>query len=175
MHRLLYIFFFCVMLAAIASISAAYLLGPAAAKEPRLPDTMAQSNETNSTERNVALDKDLQNSNKLGFFDYADIEHGMRARVYLPESLGNWNVENPWRVAGKSLTKQLGLFVKVNFQSADHPKFYGLLRVVYDLQGYDCGVLFSKLAESDGLALEKYTDSECLSGEIIRDCTVFST
>lgn len=96
---------------------------------------------------------------KLGYFDYADPSHGMKARVLLPESLGAWAVENPWRDADKSLLKEPQVFVKANFQAERVPSFYGLVRVVYDLQGYDCGVVFTKLAALDGLALQRYSDT----------------
>jgi len=96
---------------------------------------------------------------KLGYFDYADEAGGLKARVFLPESLGQWAVENPWRDADKSLLKEPKIFVKANFQSIATPSFYGLLRVSYDLQGYDCGGLFAKLAQLDGLSLVKYSDT----------------
>jgi hypothetical protein len=94
---------------------------------------------------------------KLGFFDFSDSSHAIKARVYLPDSLGKWAVENPWRKANESLIKAPQVFVKVNFQSMLHPQFYGLLRVSYDLDGYDCGVIFSKLGELNNLQIKRYT------------------
>lgn len=101
-----------------------------------------------------------ESAEKLGFFDYQDATHDFKARVYLPESLGQWFVENPWRGADESLIPKPKLYVKANFQSKDVPKFHGLIRVVYDLDGTNCGVLFSRLGQSDGLSLEKYTASD---------------
>jgi hypothetical protein len=102
----------------------------------------------------------LQSSkNKLGYFDYTDTAGGIKARVFLPESMGEWAVENPWRDSEKSLLKEPQVFVKANFQSVAVPAFYGLVRVVLDLKGYDCGTVFTKLSELDGLTLQKYSDT----------------
>src|SRR5438105_700550 len=64
---------------------------------------------------NTPQTKESEQNQKLGYFDYADEAHGIRARVYLPEALGEWAVENPWRDSTKSLTKEPQIFVKVNF------------------------------------------------------------
>jgi hypothetical protein len=97
---------------------------------------------------------------KIESFEYNDPAHKMTARVQLPDSLGRWNVENPWREADKSLITQLGVFITVNFQSVDDPKVYGLVRTVFDLQGFDCATLFSKLDESDGLTVQAYSAAD---------------
>ncbi|WP_027556477.1 hypothetical protein [Bradyrhizobium sp. Cp5.3] len=93
----------------------------------------------------------------FGYFDFANEARDFRARVYLPESLGRWSVENPWRNATSSITQTPKVYVVAAFQATDVPQFRGFLRVAYDLQDADCGVLFSRLGQSNGLSLQKYT------------------
>jgi hypothetical protein len=96
----------------------------------------------------------------FGHFDFVDQAHDFRATVYLPESLGRWSVENPWRNATTSITQSPKVYVVAAFQATDIPQFRGLLRVAYDLQDADCGVVFSRLGQSDGLSLQKYTEAD---------------
>jgi len=97
---------------------------------------------------------------KLGYFQYNDANSRISAKIFLPESMGEWAVENPWRNADKSLINDPQVFVVANFQNVSSPRFFGLIRVSYDLHGYDCGVVFKKLAELDGLSLEKYSETD---------------
>ena len=120
-----------------------------------------QSNQTLRAPTSGATPSSTSGStnSKLGYFDYADASGGIKAKIFLPESMGEWAVENPWRDSEKSLIKEPRVFVKANFQSIAVPAFYGLVRVVNDLQGYDCGTVFTKLSELDGLKLQKYSDT----------------
>lgn len=113
--------------------------------QPRIPATTPVATDENQT---------------LGYFDYSDPDHGMSARVYLPEALGKWAIENPWRGANDSILVKPDLFVKSNFQSVADPKFYGLIRVVYDMKEFDCGNVFSKLTKALGFKLERFNVSD---------------
>lgn len=124
------------------------------------PRAIAQQFKQNQPKSNTPPSSTSESTNgKLGYFDYVDASSGVRARIFLPESVGEWAVENPWRDSEKSLLKEPQVFVKANFQSIAVPAFYGLVRVVSDLQGYDCGTVFTKLSELDGLTLRKYSDT----------------
>lgn len=94
---------------------------------------------------------------KLGYFDYLNKEHGIQARIFLPEAAGDWAIENPWRNSNTSVVFAPPIFVVANFQSVSSPTFYGLVRVSYDLQGNDCLAVFTQLAKADGLALVKHS------------------
>src|SRR5262245_38990328 len=64
----------------------------------------------------LAAQESQKGTDKIEYFEYSDPARKMAARVQLPDSLGRWYVENPWREADKSLITQLGVFVTVNFQ-----------------------------------------------------------
>ena len=81
------------------------------------------------------------------------------ATVYLPESAGQWGVQNPYKGADESIIKSPQVFVKAAFQNINDPTIYGLIRVVYDLQGVDCYTFFTGLAQLNGLRLQTYTST----------------
>lgn len=108
-----------------------------------------------------AAPADNNSTPDFSFFDFSEPDKAISARVYLPLSLGNkWAVENPWHDGNKSTTKKLGVFVKAAFENVDHPNLAGSLRVINDFAGYDCGTVIEKLAEADGYALVKFSDSK---------------
>jgi hypothetical protein len=98
-------------------------------------------------------------SAKYGTFDFVDTREPISARVYLPLSMGQWAIENPWRDAATSLTKAPKVYVTAMFQSVASRNFNGILRVIDNLEGYDCAVVFSELDHLNGLKLVKYSDS----------------
>ena len=105
-------------------------------------------------------------NDKLEVFSYTDSIPELKATVYLPESMGEWGVQSPYKNADQSLIKSPQVYVKAAFQSINTPAFYGLIRVVYDLKGIDCYAVFTGLAQLDGLRLQTYssTSSETIKG-----------
>jgi len=108
-------------------------------------------------------DKAGENSS---YFVYQDTIQNLRATVYLPGSSSDWGVQNPYKNADQSLINSPQVFVKAAFQNISTPAIYGLLRVIYNLQGVDCFTVFTQLAQLDGLRLQTYssTSSPTING-----------
>lgn len=102
--------------------------------------------------------KSATTTDKLGEVDFTDQGTGLKAKVYLPLSLGRWGVENPWRDATTSIVvdaSQPQVYVKVFLQSSDHPQFYGLVRTIPDLKGTACTTFIKKVGAASGLELKQ--------------------
>lgn len=108
----------------------------------------------------------IHESDGASFFVYQDAIPDLKATVYLPGPSGQWGVDNPYKYANQSLIKSPQVFVKAAFQNINTPALYGLLRVVYNLQGVGCFKMFTSLAQLDGLRLQTYssTTSGALQG-----------
>jgi hypothetical protein len=118
---------------------------------------LSVGNQGNST--NPPVENNSPND-KFTEFNYQDpTTPNLSATVYLPESAGQWGVQNPYKSADQSLTKSPQVFIKAAFQDIANPTIYGLIRVVYDLQGTDCYIFFTGLAQLDGLRLQTYTST----------------
>jgi hypothetical protein len=100
------------------------------------------------------------------YFVYQDSIPNLRAAVVLPGPAAQWGVENPYKYANQSIIKSPRVFVKAAFQNIETPTLYGLVRVVYDLQGVPCFKMFTNLAQLDGLRLQTYssTTSDTIQG-----------
>lgn len=93
-------------------------------------------------------------------FAYNDSLKSISVTVYLPDAAGPWAVQEKYVGSDTSLLKEPQVFVESAFQNRQTKSFYGLIRISENLQGYDCGEIFSKLSEADGLQLKSYVDGK---------------
>lgn len=100
-----------------------------------------------------------QQNTDAAFFVYQDAIPNLKATVYLPGPSGQWGVDNPYKYANQSLIKSPQVFVKAAFQNINTPALYGLVRVVYNLEGVSCFKMFTSLAQLDGLRLQTYSST----------------
>ncbi len=90
---------------------------------------------------------------------YNDSLTNISASVFLPDASGPWAVQEKYVGSDTSLLKTPQVFVESAFQNQQTKSFYGLIRVSENLQGYDCGAVFSQLSEADGLQLKAYVNA----------------
>ena len=97
---------------------------------------------------------------------YSDDAGEIGAEILLPDNLGEWALENPYRKATTSLTDDPKIYTKVYFQNVKTRDFHGILRVVEDLNGHACADVFAPLEKFTGLQIEKYTSTEIPGNDV---------
>ena len=107
-----------------------------------------------------ALSEDLAPNPEYSF-ELVDKSHSFKAKIFSPEELGDWTINEETPAFHKKLTPEV--VVLAYFQNNSDPSLYGLIRAIPDLKGTDCATAFKAASEADNLQLlksyEKITDT----------------